>query len=47
MDAGAILRKIDFNYDRNDFPAVEIDLTQNLSIFCGRKKSGVPERFQV
>jgi len=47
MDARPILRKIDFNYDRNDFPVVEIDLTQNLSTFCGRKKSGAPERFQV
>jgi len=45
MDAGPILRKIDFNYDRNDFPAVEIDLVRNVSTFCGRKKSGTPKRF--
>src|SRR5438093_175809 len=34
-----------FRCDRNDFPAVEIDLVRNVSTFCGRIKSGTPERF--
>ncbi len=29
MDADRILRKIDFNYTRNDFSAFEIDLVRN------------------
>jgi hypothetical protein len=30
MDAGGILRRIDFNSTRNDFGAVEIDLVRNV-----------------
>jgi hypothetical protein len=40
IDAGPILRKINFNYDRTDFLAVEIDLSRNVSTSCARKHSG-------
>src|SRR5438034_6674190 len=42
-----LVHQNDFRYERDDFPAVEINLVRNVSTFCGRKKSGTPERFQV
>src|SRR6184192_3774429 len=46
-----LVHQNDFKCDRNDFPAVEIDLVRNVSTFCGRKKIwytktilGTPER---
>jgi len=44
MDAGGILRKIDFYYTRNDFDAGKIDLVWNLSTFCDKKHFGIPKR---
>ena len=43
VDAGGILRKIDFYYTRNDFGTGKIDLVWNVSTFYNKKNLGIPK----